>query len=76
MLAANVKGTVSRDFLVLLVFFHQKAPPGPIKDVHGQFYIFLLFHRVIALSKQLPGTLETEELLTHLFGSNKFSMLG
>ena len=42
-------------------FFYQSVHSGPIRDVHGPFYFFLLFHRVIALLKQLPGTLETRE---------------
>ena len=44
-------------------FIHQSVHSGPIRDVHGPFYFFLLFHRVIALLKRLPGTLETGESL-------------
>ena len=43
--------------------FHQSVHSGPIRDVHGLFYLFLLFYRVIALIKQLPGSLETRESL-------------
>ena len=42
-------------------FFHQSVHSGPIRDVHGPFYFVLLFHRVIALLKWLPGTLEIGE---------------
>ena len=34
-----------------------------IRDVHGVFNFSLLFHKVIALLKGLPGTLETGESL-------------
>ena len=43
-------------------FFHQSVHSGPIRVFHGPFYIVLFFLRVIALLKQLPGTLETGEL--------------
>ena len=43
-------------------FFHQSVHSGPIRDVHGPFLFFFIFHRVIALLKRLPGTLETGEL--------------
>jgi len=45
-------------------FFHQSVHSGPIRDVHGLFYYFLLFHRVIALLKQLPVTLDTGGVAT------------
>ena len=48
---ANVlKGTVSRD-LFAPFFSHQKAPPGPIRNVLGPFRFLLLFHTVIGLLK-------------------------
>ena len=34
----GVKGTVSRDFLAL--FFHQIAPPGPIRGIHWDDFDF------------------------------------
>ena len=45
-------------------FFLQSVHSGPIRDVHWPFfYVFCMpFHRVIALLKWLPCTLETEEL--------------
>ena len=46
-----LKGTVSRDFLFTV--FPQTAPPGPIREVLGPFWFFLLFHGVIWLLKWL-----------------------
>ena len=47
-------------------FINQLVHSCPIRDVHGPFYFFLLFHSVIALLKRLPCTLETGELLLFL----------
>ena len=56
----RLKGTVSRDFLYP-VFFHLSAPPGPIRDVQGLFWFFLLFYGIIGLLKWLPGAWDTRE---------------
>ena len=56
-----LKVTVSRDFLHP-VFFINQFILVPLEMSMGRF-IFLLFHRVIALLKRLPGTLETGESL-------------
>ena len=55
-----LKGTVSRDFLYP-VFFINQFILVPLEMSMGRFIFFLIFHRVIALLKRLPGTLETGE---------------
>ena len=42
-------------------FFNQSVHSGLIRDVNRQFYFFLLFHTIIALLRRLPGALETRE---------------
>ena len=42
-------------------FFPQTTPPGPIRDVLGPFWIFLLLGWVISILKWLPGAWDTGE---------------
>jgi len=54
------KGTVSRDFCSR--FFPQTAPPGPIRDVLGPFWFFVLLGWDLSILKWLPGAWDTGEL--------------
>ena len=56
-------------------FFHQTAPPGPIRDVLGLIRFLVIFHKVIGLLKQVPGTLATGESQLPGFQSTRKSYI-
>ena len=58
----HLKGQ-SHEIFCTRFFFINQFILVPLEMSMGRFYFFLLFHRVITLLKQLPGTLETGESL-------------
>ena len=70
----HLKGTVSRDFL-LLVFPLNSAPPCPIRDVLGPFWYLLLFGRVISIWKRLCSAWDTAEWIRKMHVEKKFQSI-
>ena len=58
---AHLKGLYHEIFC--LVFFNQTVPPGPFKDVPGQFNFLANFCRVIGLIKRFPNVRYTGETI-------------
>ncbi len=57
-MSAHIKGTVSRDFL-LLVFFMNQVSPNPLSIPLGPFQIFSKIHGDISSSRFTTGVVDT-----------------
>jgi len=49
--------------ILLLHFFYQTVPPGPIRDELGAFNLLVNFHKVIGLLKRFPSVRDTGETI-------------